>query len=281
MEKRSDAQIYELAYKKVPYGFWDNGLYTPLQCGSAPNKEDVCQLKDNTGDNISDKNYFYSETTGTYWIWKNAPHTDYVGQCQYRRRLYFNEDFDFNNILDKYKIIINRPILLNLKLKTQMMLCHPQIDVKSFESIVYEKSPEYASTFNEIFNNGHILLFSSSYVMTWDLFDNYCHFMFPIIDEYFNRFGYINKDKLKRYVSNRMTSVMKVKPVEYHMLIGGFLQERLFTTWVLKNFQQEQIYYQDFVFMEEAAGLKAINRKSAIRMAERADRITEKIISRS
>ena len=281
MEKRSDAQIYELAYKNVPYGFWDDKLYTPLQCGSADSKDDVCQLKDNTGDNISDKNYFYSETTGTYWIWKNAHHTDYVGQCQYRRRLQFKEYYDFKSMFSKYKMIINRPIFLNLRLKQQMMLCHPQIDVKAFESIVYEKAPSYASTFNDIFNNGHILFFSSSYVTTWNLFDDYCNFMFPILDEYFNRFEFINRERLKGYVSRKMTHEMKSRPVEYHMLIGGFLQERLFTAWVLNNFQQDQIYYQDFVFMEEAAGLKAMTRQSAERRSARANRIAEKIISKS
>ena len=161
------------------------------------------------------------------------------------------------------------------------MLCHPQIDVNAFESIVYDKAPSYASTFNEIFNNGHTLFFSSSYVTTWDLFDNYCSFMFPILDEYFNRFGFINKERLKGYVSRKMTHEMKVKPVEYHMLIGGFLQERLFTAWVLKNFSQDQIYYQDFVFMEEAAGLKTMNRQSTSKGAERAARIAERIISKS
>ena len=82
MQKREDIQIYELAYNKVKYGLWDNALYTPLQCGADRSNTDVCELKDNTGENISSKNFYYCETTGTYWIWKNAPETKYVGQCQ-------------------------------------------------------------------------------------------------------------------------------------------------------------------------------------------------------
>ena len=105
MQKREDIQIYELAYNKVKYGLWDNALYTPLQCCADRSNTDVCELKDNTGENISSKNFYYCETTGTYWIWKNAPETKYVGQCQYRRRLEFKEDFDFDTIFDKHKII--------------------------------------------------------------------------------------------------------------------------------------------------------------------------------
>ena len=117
MQKRDDIQIYELAYNKVNYGLWNNSLYTPLQCGSAINKVDVCNLKDNTGDNISDKNFYYSETTGTYWIWKNAPKTKYIGQCQYRRRLKFDENFNFDTIFNEHKIICNKPMILGLSLK--------------------------------------------------------------------------------------------------------------------------------------------------------------------
>ena len=78
MDKRKDAQIYELVYKPVDYDLWDNQLYTPLQVGAERTGFDIVPLKDNTGDNISSNNDFYSEATGTYWIWKNAPHTKYV-----------------------------------------------------------------------------------------------------------------------------------------------------------------------------------------------------------
>jgi hypothetical protein len=46
------------------------------------------------------------------------------------------------------------------------------------------------------------------------------------------------------------------KPLEYHMLIGGFLQERLFTIWLLANFRQDEIYYKDFEFMEDSVKIK-------------------------
>ena len=128
MQKRNDIQIYELAYNNVNYGLWTNSLYTPLQCGAASNKVDVCELKDNTGDNISDKNFYYSETTGTYWIWKNAPKTKYIGQCQYRRRLQFDEGFNFDTIFNDHKIICNKPIILGSSLKKQLEMCHPYIN---------------------------------------------------------------------------------------------------------------------------------------------------------
>lgn len=261
MQKRDDIQIYELAYNKVNYGLWDNSLYTPLQCGAASNKVDVCDLKDNTGDNISDKNFYYSETTGTYWIWKNAPKTKYIGQCQYRRRLQFDESFNFDTIFNGHKIICNTPMILGLSLKKQMEKCHPYINIDVFESVFNEAQPLYSNAFNEIFNKSNVLFFSSSYILPYSEYCRYCNFLFSILDAYAIRMNFFNRDVLKGYVSNKLnyyqTIGLRSKPIEYHMLIGGFLQERIFSVWVLSNFRQSEIYYKDFTFMENNIQLKA------------------------
>ena len=51
---------------------------------------------DDTGDNISDKNRFYSECTAIYWAWKNYDklgNPDYIGLMHYRRHFIFNEEY--------------------------------------------------------------------------------------------------------------------------------------------------------------------------------------------
>ena len=263
MQKREDIQIYELAYNKVKYGLWDNALYTPLQCGADRSNTDVCELKDNTGENISSKNFYYCETTGTYWIWKNAPETKYVGQCQYRRRLEFKEDFDFDTIFDKHKIICNKPMLLGITLRKQIEKCHPYINLDMLDSVVYDKQPLYSKAYNDIFNKGTALFFSSSYILPINEYRRYCNFMFSILDEYANRMHFLDYNTLKGYVSSKLRYPavnLKSKPIEYHMLIGGFLQERLFSVWVLSNFRQSEIYYKDFKFMEDNMKIKTYNR---------------------
>lgn len=264
MQKREDVQIYELAYDNVKYGFWDNALYTPLQCGADRSHKNVCKLKDNTGDNISSKNFYYSECTGTYWIWKNAPEVKYVGQCQYRRRLEFKEDFNFDEIFDKHKIIVNKPMIVSTSLRNQLLSCHKYIDVDAFEDVVYEIQPLYSKAFKEIFNKGCSLFFSSSYVLPMNEYKRYCNFLFSILDTYANRFNFLNEDVLRGYVSSKLRypSVgLKTKSIDYYMLIGGFLQERLFSVWVLSNYKQSEIYYKDFKFMEDHLKLKTYNIK--------------------
>lgn len=68
-KKREDAQIFVLCYKSVDYNIPDNSLYTPLQCGADVFKDrNLYPLKDNVGDNISERNMFYAEVTGTYFL---------------------------------------------------------------------------------------------------------------------------------------------------------------------------------------------------------------------
>jgi hypothetical protein len=129
-----------------------------------------------------------------------------------------------------------------------------------FENIVFDMYPEYAKDFNNIFHHGFTLFFSSSYIMSRELFNHYCSFMFPVLDEYFNQFGFNNRNKLEGYVKTKLTNnaaITRQKPLEYHMLIGGFLQERLFTTWILHNFKQEDILYKDFKYMDNDADIVA------------------------
>jgi len=51
----------------------------------------LCDLQDNGGDSIADRNVWYSELSGIYWVWKNwlpmHPECEYVGFCHYRRGL--------------------------------------------------------------------------------------------------------------------------------------------------------------------------------------------------
>jgi hypothetical protein len=87
--------------------------------------------------------------------------------------------------------------------------------------------------------------------------------MFSILDEYATRMNFLDYNTLKGYVSSKLRYPavnLKSKPIEYHMLIGGFLQERLFSVWVLSNFRQSEIYYKDFKFMEDNMKIKTYNR---------------------
>ncbi len=67
----------------------DNPLYVNVRCGAIDDAENKSGLiGDDTGDNISEKKYQYSELSVQYWSWKNVK-ADYYGLCHYRRYLSF------------------------------------------------------------------------------------------------------------------------------------------------------------------------------------------------
>ena len=75
--------------------------YTPVGLGK--DNFDQGWLRDNSGDNISEKNPFYGEYTFHYWLWKNylkEIKTPWVGFCQYRK--FFARE-NFLNFNDSFK----------------------------------------------------------------------------------------------------------------------------------------------------------------------------------
>ena len=74
-------KIIVATHKK--YEMPKDDIYIPLHVG-AEGKEDIGFIKDNTGDNISEKNPYFCELTGLYWAWKNL-NADYIGLVHYRR----------------------------------------------------------------------------------------------------------------------------------------------------------------------------------------------------
>ena len=62
-------RIYVMTHKK--FEMPQSPLFRPLHVGRACG-ENLGYPGDDTGENISDKNCYYSELTGLYWVWKTV-----------------------------------------------------------------------------------------------------------------------------------------------------------------------------------------------------------------
>jgi len=83
--------------------------YIPVGLGEGEFSKDW--IRDNTGDNISEKNKYYGEYTFHYWLWKNYLDKigdGWIGFCQYRKFWSTENHNLLPNSLDQL-----RPLILN------------------------------------------------------------------------------------------------------------------------------------------------------------------------
>lgn len=190
--------------------------YEPLHVGRACAKY-LGYRGDNTGDNISDKNCYYSELTGVYWIWKNYHDADYVGVCHYRRYLLNEQEKVFTasemeNILKSYDIITSKCLDLNFSYYYGFGENHNIDDLLATEKVIKEKYPEYYETYHRLVHQNHTY-FGNIMICKKELFDDYCAWLFDIFSEVEKHVCFDDYD-------------------DYHKRVYGFISEFLLYVWV-------------------------------------------------
>lgn len=211
-----DTRIYCVTHKQFTPP--DMEGYYPLQVGSA-----LCgnlgYLTDDTGDNISEKNKSYCELTGIYWIWKNIS-CDIVGICHYRR--YFVKDEDFltkeyiEDTLKRYDIIVSHSGGTDKSsLREHYAANHFEADMDICREVVGYMYPEYLAAF-DLCLNCNLFTLGNMMITRKDIFDKYCEWLFPLLEEV-----------------ERRTDISEYD--DFQKRLYGYLAERLLRVWILAN----------------------------------------------
>lgn len=230
----------------------DQDLYIPILVGANKNIGEKNYLRDNQGDNnISDRNFTFCELTGLYWIWKNSK-DDIVGLCHYRR--YFGKNkrfFKQNSILTKndilkqlndYDVILPSKGMNEYNGYTAEEFFNKNHDHEVWEmcrQIISENNKDYLDAFNW-FSKEKTGYCYNMFIMSREMMDEYCSWLFPILFELDKKIDY------SRYDS-------------YNTRMIGFVAERLINVWVRKK----QLTVKEFpVFSTEEPGfLQRIQKK--------------------
>jgi len=197
-------KIIVATHKK--YRMPEDDMYLPLHVGAEGktdengNPLDLGFVKDNTGDNISLKNSSYCELTGLYWAWKNLEDADYIGLAHYRRHFSLKKvDQDpFDNVLtadqakkifETKKVIVPRKRRYYIEtLYTHYAHTHYAEHLDETRKIIEEQCPDYLEDFDKVMSQRSGYMFNMM-IMSRDLMDQYCSWLFPILFELENRFG--------------------------------------------------------------------------------------------
>ena len=230
----------------------DQDLYIPILGGANKNMGEKNYLRENQGDNnISDRNFTFCELTGLYWIWKNSK-DDIVGLCHYRR--YFGKNkrfFKQNSILTKndilkqlndYDVILPSKGMNEYNGYTAEAFFNKNHDHKVWEmcrQIISENNKDYLDAFNW-FSKEKTGYCYNMFIMSREMMDEYCSWLFPILFELDKKIDY------SRYDS-------------YNTRMIRFVGERSINVWVRKK----QLTVKEFpVFSTEEPGfLQRIQKK--------------------
>lgn len=231
--QKPDTTIYVMTHKAclVP----PDPHYTLLQVGCAAigddgkKRPDLGYLRDDTGENISAKNIYYSELTGLYWVWKNDHRSDIVGTCHYRRFLLDEKGYVLSaDEIEKAlaggcDLITTKLLKLNFSYYDGFSKNHRPGYLDRLSEVLAAEDPKMSAVYEKAVR-GNRTYFGNMLIAPKTLYDDYCAWLFGILgkleeavvieeeDSYHRRiFGFISEFLLYVYVLGRGLSVKECK----------------------------------------------------------------------
>ena len=204
-----------------------NGYY-PLQVGLS--KHDfIGYLRDNTGENIAEKNPNYCELTAMYWIWKNV-HSDIKGLVHYRR-FFSNSPFlftlkqkhshiiginDINLYLSNYDMILPRKRHYYIETNwSHYVHAHNSEGIKETKRVIAKYYPNYLKPFKISMNSRSAHMFNMM-IAKLSVFDAYSKWLFSVLYKVEHNLDISNWDT-------------------YESRVYGFISELLLDVWLRKH----------------------------------------------
>lgn len=150
---KDNLDIFICAYKHFDKPV-NNEVYKTLSVGNNTELYGDDIIRDDTGDNISDMNGFFSELTGMYWIWKNYDIKNYVGFCHYRR--YFKFLDNIPEEIEYCDIILPKPLTFKFNVYDSYSICHNSKDLDVIKDILINKYNFSDEIINETFKQKYL-----------------------------------------------------------------------------------------------------------------------------
>ncbi len=242
--------IYTFYYKESEIPI-QNDHYIPVLAGKKLHNNPHPMQGDDSGESISEKNPWYSELTGIYWVWKNTSQ-DIIGCCHYRR--YFTakhslakfpltrflfflpgryvkktgliytrnaawtkkmaiSDKEIARIFKNHDAILPEKRKFKRSVREQYVRHHSIDDLVIIEEIIKTFYPGYLDSFYTTLNNNWLYA-NNMFVLSDSHFQKFMEWWFNILFEFEKRID------LKGYK-------------EYQERILGFMAERLLTVWFI------------------------------------------------
>lgn len=211
-----------------PYRMPEDPAYLPIHVGAALNPGACPGFQpDDEGESISRLNASYSELTGLYWLWRNVD-ADVKGLVHYRRllgspdaaRRRAEDPFDRVATGEELRSLVEaKGVVLakrrNYYIETVYDHYSHTFDGSQFDAcrgVLSDMCPEYVPAWDRLMRSRSAHIYNM-FAMRADLFDSYCAWLFPVLNEL-----------ARRVDSSRMTPFEARWP--------GRVSERLLDPWL-------------------------------------------------
>lgn len=190
----------------------------PIQVGASLTDQRISEVRDNTGDHISQKNGTYCELTALYWIWKNDKSdknkTGYLGLSHYRRHFELSDQIIRQLTKSDIDVVLTIPIMNFPNVRAIYGYDHEAVDWDVMLEAIQELYPDYSHT-ADLVQNGVYYYAYNMFIARRDIFCSYCEWLFHILD-------YCEAN-------------IRPKADQYQNRFLGFLAERLLTIFFLHH----------------------------------------------
>lgn len=206
--KERDIHTYSVMCEKdaeIKAKFQQVSWISELQAGAAMAKKRIAVLGDDQGENISLLNPYYNELTGLYWVWKNTEHV-YSGICHYRRQ--FESEIALVPLIDNTAdVVLPLPFVVGNNLEVYYQHWGEKAYYDEMLRVIGELFPEDYEM--ACWCTSHIIFIPNNIcIARRDILNEYCSFLFRVIDEVERRMeSYPGKKQSRCWLSEHVTTI--------------------------------------------------------------------------
>lgn len=214
-------------YDKIVKGKYELASYiNPIQAGAQICSVKICEIRDDTGENISWKNRNYCELTAAYWVWKNTNH-DYQGICHYRRFLNLPESIETYLSDGKIDMIVPLPFVCEPDISLQYLRYISKSDYQYLLQAIKDISLDDYDKATEVFC-GRLIYNYNLIIAKREIYNDYCSWIFRILRQ-----------------AEKYCDPMHIRQDRY----AGYLGELLTTLYIIKNRNRLNIVHAKKIWM--------------------------------
>lgn len=169
-----------------------------IQVGAALTTARIANLTDEGEDSLSDQNDLYGELTAAYYVWKHNDHA-VTGLFHYRRILDVTEEQLGLLWLGKVDVILPLPFVCSPNASGQYGRYLLTEDVEIMLEVLKEKEAEDFLEIKAILKRQYLYNYNML-IARKEIFDHYCRWLFPLLQEIAYRCEKTKRNRQPRYI---------------------------------------------------------------------------------